>query len=154
MPSLRATDTADWVDPDRGVRNRRPSSSGPTPLLMGAARARFGLADFAGALAALDRLQAAHPGLASSEAHLIYARSLEGLGRDEEAAAEYRGLVGYAPGEEARCRYGQLLQRLGDTAGARRQFEEVVKNSRLGTARYRREQQAWVEIAERALAGS
>jgi hypothetical protein len=123
-------------------------------LLMGAARARFGLDDFAGALAALDQLQAAHPSFASGEAHLIYARCLEALGRDDDAAAEYRALIGYAVGEEARCRYAQLLQRRGDSVAARQLFGDVVKNSRLGTPRYRREQQAWIGIAEQALAGN
>jgi hypothetical protein len=96
-------------------------------LLMGLARSRLGMQDYAGAIAALDRLREAHPNFESSEAHLGYARCLEGLGRDEEAEAEYAHLVGYAAGEEARCRYGQLLMRRGRSAEARRVFAQVLK---------------------------
>jgi hypothetical protein len=123
-------------------------------LLMGLARAQAGLGDPGGTLATLDRLRAAHPNFQSGEAHLLYARSLEGLGRDGEAADEYAALVRYAPGEEVRCRYAELLRRRGDEADARAIFQEVLKNARHGGSRYRREQQAWIDIAERALAGS
>ena len=128
--------------------------AGDTSLLMASDRARVGLGDHAGALAALDHLRATHPNFRSSEAHLVYARSLEGLGRDEEAQEEYRDLVGYAPGEEVRCRFGQLLLRRGESAAARSMFQEVLKNAKHGTSRYRREQQPWIEAAEKALAGS
>jgi len=120
-------------------------------LLMGLARARLGMQDHAGALAALDRLREAHPNFESSEAHLIYARGLEGLGRDDEAEAEYAHLVGYAAGEEARCRYGQLLMRRGKSAQARTVFAEVLKYAAQGSRRYRRDQQVWIDTAERAL---
>ena len=123
-------------------------------LMMALAKACLGLGDHAAALAALDRLRAAHPNFQSDEGHLIYARSLEGLGRDQDAKEEYRDLVGYAPGEEVRCRYGQLLLRGGDREGAMVLFREILKNAKLGTARYRRDQQPWIEAAERALAGS
>jgi hypothetical protein len=98
-------------------------------------------------------LRAAHPAFQSGEAHLIYARSLEGLGREEEAEAEYAELVGYAPGEEVRCRYGQLLARRGKSAEARSFFAQILKYAAQGSRRYRRDQQAWIETAERALDG-
>lgn len=120
-------------------------------LLMGLARARLGMQDHAGALAALDTLREAHPSFESSEAHLIYAQGLEGLGRDDEAEAEYAQLVGYAAGEEARCRYGQLLMRRGKSAEARKIFAQVLKYAAQGSRRYRRDQQAWIDTAERAL---
>ena len=125
-----------------------------TALLMGLARARVRLQDYAGALGALDRLRAAHPSFQSSEAHLIYARSLEGLGRDEEAESEYSALVGYAAGEEVRCRYGQLLMRRGKSAEARAIFAQVLKYAAQSSRRYRRDQQIWIDAAERALSGS
>lgn len=122
-----------------------------TALLMGLARARLGMQDYAGAIAALDRLREAHPNFESSEAHLMYARGLEGLGRDEEAESEYVELVGYAAGEEVRCRYGQLLMRRGKTAEARKIFAQVLKYAAQGSSRYRRDQQAWIQLAERSL---
>jgi hypothetical protein len=73
------------------------------------------------------------------------------LGRDDEAEAEYAQLVGYAAGEEARCRYGQLLMRRGKSAEARKIFAQVLKYAAQGSRRYRRDQQAWIDTAERAL---
>ncbi len=125
-----------------------------TALLMGLARAKLGMESFAGAIAALDALREAHPSFESSEAHLMYARALEGLGRDEEAEAEYAHLVGYAAGEEARCRYAQLLLRRGKSAQARTIFAQVLKYAAQGSKRYRRDQQVWIDVAERALSGS
>jgi hypothetical protein len=122
-------------------------------LLMGLARAKVGTQDFAGALAALDRPRAAHPSFQSSEAHLIYARSLEGLGRDEEAESEYAALVAYAPGEEVRCHYAQLLMCRGKSAESRSIFAQILKYAAQGSRRYRRDQQVWIEAAERALDG-
>ncbi len=123
-------------------------------LLMGLARAKIGTQDYAGALAALDRLRAAHPKFQSSEGHLIYARCLEGLGRDDEAESEYAALVAYAPGEEVRCRYGQLLMRRGRSAEARSIFAQILKYAGQGSRRYRRDQQVLIEAAERALGGN
>jgi hypothetical protein len=123
-------------------------------LLMGLARAKIGTQDYAGALAALDRLRVAHPKFQSSEGHLIYARCLEGLGRDDEAESEYAALVAYAPGEEVRCRYGQLLMRRGRSVEARSIFAQILKYAGQGSRRYRRDQQVWIEAAERALGGN
>jgi hypothetical protein len=124
-----------------------------TALLMGLARARLGMENFAGTIATLDTLRDAHPNFESSEAHLMYVRALEGLGRDEEAETEYAHLVGYAAGEEARCRYGQLLMRRGKSAQARTVFAQVLKYGAQGSRRYRRDQQVWIDVAERALSG-
>lgn len=119
-------------------------------LLLGLARARSGLGDHAAALAALDRLKAAEPDFQSADGHLIYAVSLEGLGRDAEALEELRALAAYAPGEEARCRYALLLQKMGRAAEAQALFQEVLARARHGSARYRRDERHWIETARRA----
>lgn len=82
-------------------------------LLMGLARALVMLDDPAGALDALDRLQAANPGFHSHEGHLLYARALAALGRAEDAEREYAALVPQYPGQEARARFALLLQQTG-----------------------------------------
>ena len=128
-----------------------PHADDPT-LLLGLARAQYRRGDCAAALAALDRLRAADASFQSAEGHLIYAGSLEGLGRDAEALVEYEALASYFPGEEARCRYAMLLARTGRTEAARPIFEEILKRAARGTGRYRREQSEWIEIARRAAA--
>jgi hypothetical protein len=126
-----------------------PHADDPT-LLLGLAAALHLRNDHQGALDTLDRLRAADPGFQSAEGHLIYAASLEGLGRTAEALDEYQGLAAYFPGEEARCRYAMLLHKTGQGEAARPLFEEILNRARHGTSRYRREQREWIEIARQA----
>lgn len=121
-------------------------------LLFALARALLATNDGAGAQAALDELQAADPKFVSADAHLLYARSLEIQGKDEDALQEYKHLVRYFPGEEARCRYALLLQKNGKADQARALFAEVVKLTDSAQSHYRRAQREWREIAKRKLA--
>ncbi len=111
-------------------------------LLVDLARAAVAAGDPARALAALDRTT-----VRSAEAALLRARVLEALGRDDDAAAVYRALLGTFPGEEARCRYALLLERRGDEAAARALFTEVVARQRHEPRYYRRRQQEWIDLA-------
>jgi hypothetical protein len=120
-------------------------------LLLGMARAQFLSGDGAGAQASLNALQASDPAFVSADAHLLYARSLELQGRLPEAGGEYEKLVRYYPGEEARCRYAMLLDRLGETDGARRLYAEIVKSLDGAPRHYRRAQKEWGDIARTAL---
>jgi hypothetical protein len=125
-----------------GVHQDDPS------LLSDLARATFAGGDYQRTLDLLDRLQQVDPKYSSADAHLLYARALEGLGHDAEAEQEYRALIGYFSGEEARCRRGLLLERGGDSAGARAQFAEIVERQRRAPRYYRRAQREWVAIAQ------
>ncbi len=121
-------------------------------LLNGLAAAQLAAERPADAIATLDRLRAANPGYQSAGAHLLYARALEGLGRDADALTEYEALIGYFPGVEARCRMGLLLERLGRPADARAAFQHVVRSlDRAGRA-FRQSQRAWYELARQHLA--
>jgi hypothetical protein len=120
-------------------------------LWQGLARAQFLAGDGAGAQASLDTLQKIDPKFVSADAHLLYARALELQGKDIEARDEYAKLIRYFPGEEARCRYAMLLQRLGDAAGARAIFQEIVKLLDGAPRHYRSAQREWGAIAKAAL---
>lgn len=120
-------------------------------LLLGMARAQFLSGDGAGAQASLDALQAADPKFASSDAHLLYARALELQGKDTEALEEYRKLVRYFAGEEARTRMGLLLKKLGRVDEARATFEEVDRLLTGAPSRYVRAQKEWRDIARQNL---
>lgn len=121
-------------------------------LLYGLARAQLADGDGAGAQATLDSLQAANPGYVSNDAHLTYARALEAQGKHREALEEYKTLIRTFPGEEARCRYAQLLHRTGAVDEARAMFREVLKSLEGAPRHYRREQREWGEIAKKNLA--
>lgn len=120
-------------------------------LLMGLARAHFLNGDPAAAQASLDALQAADPSFVSGEAHLLYARALEEQGKEDEALIEYRRLVPYFPGEEARARMGLLLDRTGAKDEARAVFAQIIKQLDGAPSRYQKAQKEWGDIARRAL---
>ena len=122
-----------------------------TSLLLGLARAQFLSGDGVGAQASLDTLQAADPKFISEEAHIIYARSLELQGKNDEAAAEYARLVPYYAGEEARARYAMLLDKIGRHAEARDLYAQILKNLDGAPSRYRSQQREWGVIAKNAL---
>jgi len=128
---------------------RGPHADDPT-LLLGLADAEYRRGNHQAALDALDRLREADPASQSTEGHLIYASSLEGLGRDAEALFEYAAITAYFPGEEARCRYALLLQKTGQSGLAQQLFREILKRAARGTGRYRREQRRWIDIARQA----
>ena len=122
-----------------------------TALLYGLARAQFMSGDAAGTQASLDTLQKADPSYSSGDAHLLYARALELQGKDAEALEEYKKLIRYCAGEEARARYGLLLKKLGRNEEARSIFEEVLRLLDGAPSRYRRAQKQWGEIARQNL---
>ena len=122
-------------------------------LMLGLARAQFGCQDYAGVCATLDRLREVLPDLESADAHLLYARSREGLGDTDGALVEYSALAGYYPGEEARCRYALLLQRVGDVDAARAEFAAVVTSIETAPKTYFRAQREWYAVAKSNLPG-
>src|SRR5882724_9770115 len=121
-------------------------------IMKGLARACFLKGDMSGALAVLDDLRAKNPDYRSADAHMIYARSLEGLGRDAEALDEYAALTRYYNGEEARCRWALALRKVGKTAEARTLFEEIARAQKLAPKHYVKAQREWIDIARTNLA--
>jgi len=128
----------------------RPMGDEPVYML-GKARAEFGLGLPAGAVATLDGLRARWPDYQSGEGHLLYARSLEAVGRLQEALAEYQALSGYYVGAEARVRYGVLLARMGQQAEAKAWLSNVLTQLRRAPAHVRKAQAEWIALAERTL---
>ena len=118
-------------------------------MLLGMAKAAYGAGYYDEALQAILSLGDSNPRYHPVVAQLLYARILEKLGRDDEAAAQYAMLVTHAPGEEVRCRYALLLQRRGDRTGAKALFDEVLSRSRRAPGHYRREQRDWIDLARR-----
>ncbi len=120
-------------------------------LLLGLARAQFLSGDAAGAQASLDALQAADPSFVSGDAHLLYARALEAQGKTDDALAEYKKLVGYYSGEEARARYAMLLEKTGARDEARGIYQQILKLLDGAPSRYQKAQKEWGDIARRAV---
>jgi hypothetical protein len=120
-------------------------------LLLGLARAQFAQDDHQASLDTLERLNKNNPRYRSPEAHLLYARSLESLGRHDEALTEYDAASRYFLGEEARCRHALLLQRLERRQEASALFTQIIRSAQKGGRAYGRAQREWVEVAQQNL---
>jgi hypothetical protein len=120
-------------------------------LLHGLARAKLLAGDGVGAQAAYERLKAADPVAFSADAELDYARALALQGKNDEALAQYERVVPKYPGEEARCRYALLLEKLGQHERAQRVFREIVESVRGAPSYYRNRQREWLKIARQNL---
>lgn len=121
-------------------------------MLLGMAEAAFAAGRFDEALQTVLRLGETNPSYQPVAAQLLYARTLEALRRDDEAAHEYEQLVTHAPGEEVRCRYAMLLQRRGRALEALGLFKEILSRSRRAPGHYRRQERDWIAIARRETA--
>ncbi len=120
-------------------------------LLLGLAQAQFGMRTFAAARATLERLRQHNPEFNSSQARLLYARTLEEQGALEEAEHAYAEAAPAFPGAEGRLRYALLLKRRGKLDEARRMLKDLLDGAKLGPAHYRRAQARWLDQARREL---
>jgi hypothetical protein len=82
---------------------------------------------------------------------LLDARIAEDSGDVNGALAAYGVLARGSAGEEARCRYALLLQRLGRDAEAYVVFDEMLRHARVSSGHYRREEKEWLDIARREI---
>lgn len=121
-------------------------------LMLGLAKAQFGMGQPQQARNTLDALIAANPDFRSKDGHLLYARTAEDIGDIPAALHEYEAVVQGYPGEEARVRYGLLLKRSGDSRKAAEVFREILARSAAAPKYYQREQRDWIETARQELA--
>jgi hypothetical protein len=128
----------------------RPMGDEPI-YLVGKARAQFGLDQAVDTVMILDDLRARFPDYQSADAHLLYARALEGCARHDEALQEYRALSDYFVGAEARVRYGVLLARLGRQGEAKAWLTQVLTQLRRAPAHVRQAQAEWIALAEKVV---
>lgn len=116
-------------------------------IRLGLASALLGMDDFQEALAVAQALRHSHSTFRAPEIALVAARALEGLGRYDEALAEYRVLAETYSGEEGRWRYGALLSRMGRKQDAEEIFRRMLRNSDRMPEHYREAQQEWLTLA-------
>ena len=117
----------------------------------GKAKAQFEQNRPADALATLEDLQTRWPDFQSADAHLLYARALAGVGRNDEALAEFQNVAAYFPGAEAKVRHGLLLNLMGRTTEAKVVFAELVIQMKRTPKHLRAAQAEWLSIAEKQL---
>jgi hypothetical protein len=122
-------------------------------LLMGLARVQIDKGDFVHCQATLDHLRAKNPDFNSTDGHLVYARSLEGQGKIQEALQEYEALSGYFPGLEAKVRHALYLQKLGRVEQSRPMLETIMANYKRLPRHAQDLNRDWANVARRNLEG-
>lgn len=105
------------------------------------------------ALEVLETMQQPSAGSDCDRVHLLKARVLEELGRDEEALSLYADVSARLPGDEARCHYAALLIKNDRKPQARRVLEEVEHRLKRLDVAARRAQAPMYDWAMRELAG-
>jgi hypothetical protein len=108
--------------------------------------ALLGAEEFKEAHAVAQALRQSHPKFRAEDSRLFVARALEGLGRFDDALAEYRVLADSYVGEEGRWRYGALLVRMGRNAEAGEIFNRMLRNAARLPEQYREAQEQWLAL--------
>ncbi len=120
-------------------------------LIKGLARARMLSGDGAAAEALYLKLRALDPAAFDADAELDYARALVLQNKHYEAVRQYESVVSRYPGEEARARFGLLLQSMGQHDRAQALFTEILASVKGAPGYYRRRQKEWTAIARQNL---
>ena len=121
-------------------------------IMLGLARARYALEDFAGAVETLDALREHNPEFRDANAHLLYAQATERSGDIEGALHEYEVLHGYFPGPEATFHYAVLLKSRGQEERARTLFEGIVSQAEISGRHYQSVHKDMIRQAKARLA--
>jgi hypothetical protein len=120
-------------------------------LLLGLARAQFAKQDYGAARASLERMLGQNPEFKSTDAQLLYARTLDVQDALDDAEREYARIAPAYPGAEAKLRYALLLKRRGKIHEAHGVLKDLLDGAQLGPAHYRKAQAQWLERARREL---
>jgi hypothetical protein len=128
-----------------------PLGDGDPTLLKGMARAKLLAGDPQASEAWFLKLKALDPKGFDTDSELDYARALEEQGKTEQAVAQYEKVAPRYSGEEARVRFGLLLQKLGQQERAQALFREAIESVRDAPGYYRSRQTEWVRIAKQNL---
>ncbi len=130
-----------------GIHETDPS------IIEGICLACFFQGDYESALINLKHLKKIQKDKNNHEFDLFYARSLENLGRTDEALEAYQSIQRSFTGEEARCRYAYLLQSVGRYDEAKIIYQDILKNVRLSAGYYKKTQKPWIQMAKKGIAG-
>ncbi|MCV6620404.1 MAG: tetratricopeptide repeat protein [Cellvibrionaceae bacterium] len=95
-------------------------------LMFGAAKAEFGLGNLSKTKELLDKLIESNPDFKDQDAHLLYARSLDGLQQINAAQHEYEALYNYYMGPDAMFYFAEFLAANNNADQAQSIYSEIV----------------------------
>jgi hypothetical protein len=122
-------------------------------IRLGLSAALLGGGEFKDAHAFAQGLRKSHASFRAAEVQLVAAKALEGLGRFDDALAEYRVLADTYAGEEGRWRYGALLERMGRGTEAGDIFRRMLRHAERMPEHYREAQREWLALARQQVQG-
>jgi hypothetical protein len=125
-----------------------PLGEADATLLKGLARAKMLSGDGAQAESLFLKLRQVDAAAFDADAELDYARALALQSKNDEAVAQFEKVVSRYPGEEARARFGLLLESIGQQARAQALFQEIIKSVKGAPSYYRSRQREWLSIAK------
>lgn len=130
-----------------------PLGAGDPVLIKGLGRARLWSGDGAAAEALFAELKEADPAAIDADVELDMARALEIQGKNDAAVQHYDQIAMRYPGEEARCRFALLLEKMGQEDRAQALFREIIASVKGAPSHYRSRQGEWVKIAKQHIKG-
>jgi hypothetical protein len=116
-------------------------------LLKGLGRARLLSGDGAEAERLFLQMKEVDPAAFDADVELDFARALEAQGKNDAAIRQYESVAARYPGEEARCRFALLLEKMGQNDRAQAVFREIVTSVDGAPRHYRSRQTEWAKIA-------
>ncbi len=142
----------DFAEAEKLYREFRTGLFEFDPVLMqGQAQALFELERFPETIEIMDKLINEVPDYRSQAGHLLYTRAHAEAGHKDKAVEEFKVLVDYFTGPEARVRYAAFLLKNGDREGAQRQCEQIMETVELSPSHYRRTHKEWINRAKSLL---
>ena len=120
-------------------------------IMLGLAQTYFQQEDYAACKKTLADLIEQNPEFKSADGHMLYARTLEALGEDSAALEEYKVLSDYYAGYEAKCRYGLLLRKIGQSERADTTFNDILTRAQQLPNDRRKIQKEWIQIAKQQM---
>ena len=120
-------------------------------MMVGLARAEFGLENYTRTKEILDDLISKNPDYKSPNAHLLYARALGNLDEVEAALKEYNVLDQSFSGPEASYRYAMLLKKQGNSEKSSAVLEAILQKADLSDKYYRSNYKKWIKLTKSEL---
>lgn len=120
-------------------------------IRLGLASALLQAQQFEEAASLAQALRVTHASFRVNDVRLVLARSMEAMGRVEDALTEYGVLAATYPGEEGRWRYGALLARAGQIEQAQNVFQQMLRNAERMPDYYRNAQSEWLALARQSV---
>ena len=120
-------------------------------LLLGLAQAEFELEHYAQVKSALNLLMEKNPDYENIDAHLLYARALEGLEEYQSALEVYEALESYSPGPEALFRYAMLHRHLGNEDEAKNVLQQIIRVAKISGKHHNKIFKEWINKTKQAL---